>query len=234
LAAFFLLQIFYAPSIGVNTPLWSLAVEFVVNLIAVQKPIRKRANNIKLACTGAMVFLLGVAINNYFQLGWLEFHYLLAIGRGLFGFYLGLYIFQRHSKSVRLFSPIRLVSGLILFVLTSILAFENSIFYLIASPASFIMIDQIILIQESVFQQKFLTICKYLGKISFGIYVWHYAILQVKLVPTILSLLEIKVSATGPITIALEILLSLSFSELTLQLVDKPINRIFRTSIEKL
>jgi len=230
-AAFLLLQIFYPPAEEVNGPLWSLSAEFFVNLMSILKPIRSWSNYIQMALLGATCFLTGAALNSFYNLGWLPWNYLLAFGRCWIGFYLGIFLFQMHSKKLRSFSPLRLFLGALLFLFTSVLAFENIVFYIFAAPASFLVISELILLQEDKFSKKFLNLCKYLGKLSFGIYVWHFPIFEMRIAPVILNSIGINVTQVSITTIILEILLTLLFSELSLRLVDQPINRYFKRNL---
>ena len=186
LMAFLLLQVLVPSIYSINIPLWSLSAELFVNIFAALIP-KKRMYLIFMVTLGLLFEVIGLG-------GMLPKHFLAHfgvmpnlwwIGRAFEGFYLGLLL--HHSKvassdsknQVTIFRKSRL--AVILGLLISIYAlvvFSTKLIFL-AAPIFYLLIDQIIRIREESIAIRYREICIYLGKLSFGIYVFHEPISQI-------------------------------------------------------
>jgi peptidoglycan/LPS O-acetylase OafA/YrhL len=178
--AFFLLQIFYAPFTNLNSPLWSLSAEFWVNIMAIF--LVSRVSKFKLAIVGAIFFISAHFADQFFDLGWQPWLYFEALGRSVFGFFLGMILFSRISiirKSLRYTKLL-----LILFIFSIVAYFQNEyhLIYLLGAPISYLLIAEIIKMDEKRVPNPILRICRYIGKISFPVYAWHYLIMEMNIV----------------------------------------------------
>ena len=177
---FFLLQIFYSPFTNLNSPLWSLSAEFWVNIMAIF--LVSRISKSKLAAIGAILFICGHFIDERFSLGWQPWLYFEALGRSMFGFFLGMILFSRISTIGKSLSHIRLLMILSAFIIVAYFQNEYHLIYLLGAPTSYLFIAEIIKIDEKKVPNRLLVFCRYIGKISFGVYAWHYLIMEMHLV----------------------------------------------------
>jgi peptidoglycan/LPS O-acetylase OafA/YrhL len=169
--AFFLLQIFWGATIPVSTVLWSLSAEWFVNLLAVFT--RKKIKVYLMLSLGFLLEILGLYINQKFQLGWQIFNYLIAIGRALVGFYLGLILRQSLKVKKRSFSLKRIIFVLFVFSINFYLLQKSIIFVIFSAPICYFIVREVVFIDEKRFPKLVLRFCRYLGRISYGVYLWH-------------------------------------------------------------
>ena len=170
--SFLLLQIFSVILISVNVPLWSLSAEFFVNILA--SILANIKNFAKIGIfVGLSLIFMGFYLNNRFNLGWENLHYTFALGRSCIGFFLGILLRKSESEKEIKFSRRRFIFALVGFLATfSIYPFAHTAIFMAAIPSYFV-ISEASRINTNGLNRKFQSLCTFLGKISFGIYVWH-------------------------------------------------------------
>jgi peptidoglycan/LPS O-acetylase OafA/YrhL len=172
LGAFFLLQVFIGAVVPVVGPLWSLSAEFFVNLLATR--LLPRGSRIfYVVFAGFLVEVLGLYVNQRYKLGWGVIEYLIAAGRVIVGFYLGLFLRQRSDAHHRATSKSKLIFYCGLFLICFWLFYYSDWLVLCAAPIFYLLISEVSHVDEAVLPKSLLKICSYLGRVSYGIYVWH-------------------------------------------------------------
>ena len=204
---FFLLQIFYAPFTNLNSPLWSLSAEFWVNIMAIF--LVSKVSTVKLAVSGAIIFIGAHFTNEFFGLGWQPWLYFEALGRSMLGFFLGMILFNRISRIGTSLRYIKFILILLTFIIVAYFQNEYHLIYLLGAPISYLLIAEIIKINESKVSPQLLVFCRYTGKISFGVYAWHYLIMEMHLVSGVW----------------LEVALTLLIADLSQRFLEKPLQR---------
>ncbi len=170
--SFLLLQIFSVILISVNVPLWSLSAEFFVNIFA--SIISNIKNIAKVGIfVGASLIFMGFYLNNRFNLGWENFHYTFGLGRGCVGFFIGILLRKSESEKEIKFSKRRFIFAIVGFLATfSIYPFVQAVIFIAAIPSYFV-ISEASRVNVNGLNRKFHSSCVFLGKISFGLYIWH-------------------------------------------------------------
>lgn len=176
IGSLFLIQIVYSPIIELNSPLWSLSAEFWINIIAIFIVTKKQV--LFFIWFGLFVYFAGIILSFYLNLSWQPWMYTFAIGRAMTGFFLGRLLGMLENSQ---FNPRNFAYILLLILLLVLVAFYESkyvILYIFGAPISFLFIREILKIDERNVPNFVLYISSYIGKISFGVYIWHYAIMQ--------------------------------------------------------
>ena len=170
-----LLQIFIPSIYWMNIPLWSLSAEIFVNIWAVLMP-RKILFIYTYVLLGLCLEILSYSRFTFF---WNTTRGYSPIGRVLVGFYLGmiirrkLQVQQDHSARLESFSRKKFVI-INLFLISEFLLLAVSYKFLIfAAPIFYFFIAEVIKIDDNSLPQKVVRVFSYLGKISYGIYVFH-------------------------------------------------------------
>ena len=226
LASVLFLQVFYAKSQLLLYPLWSLSVEWIANLLSVFLSWVSIRN--KIIC---FIFLgtLFVAISME-----LDFHFALQqftnqSGRGLLGFGLGLLTWNvreaiiRFKQKVILFVLVFMMPMLALFVNEKS---EGTAIFM--SPILFsVMIWSLFRLEAHCGILPPIGICRFLGRISYGVYVWH--VVGTNLVALAkenwrLDFLEPQ-SFLGLPRLVTVLFLTLILTELTLRFVEIPLRK---------
>jgi peptidoglycan/LPS O-acetylase OafA/YrhL len=228
--AFFLLQIFYAPFMQVNVPLWSLSAEMFVNFLAIgisQKFQRKKI--LFFIAGGIAIEFFGLFINKKMNLGWGVIEYLIAIGRVISGFYIGQLLHRNLSRnSCKYRSSVkRLLSFSGLFFLNFYLFDISTYFVLLAAPVCYFLIRELANFDESILSKKFQRFCTYMGRVSYGIYVWHMMIVRIDI--SGFTAKYFPFLGTGLMQSVLKHVLSLIlvlvFTEFSIRLMEQPIRK---------
>ncbi len=180
LGAFLLLQLYLPSLISVNDPLWSLSAEFLVNVAATYfLPNKSNLKRLLLTCIALQI--LGIWLSNKFNLGWGFNHYLISLGRSFFGFYAGIYLFQWKLKSNRKPSYSKL-GGVFAGCYVIFFLLQYSHYYIIlAGPIFYLLLRELISLDQRAMNDRVISLCKVLGKLSYGIYVWHEIINRLRI-----------------------------------------------------
>jgi peptidoglycan/LPS O-acetylase OafA/YrhL len=174
--AFLLLQVFYTNSVWVLIPLWSLSAELFVNLLAVIFfPRRQRV--LLFICLGLLLFVFGIFYAHNHDKQWRTYVEFSAAGRSIVGFYFGLWIRKLFNENgLRWFFDKRgvkwLFIALVLIAMWVLIIYSPYFFILAALPYA-LLVFLIASINESNLSLVVLKISKYLGRISFQMYLWH-------------------------------------------------------------
>jgi len=221
--AFLLLQIFWGSIIRINGPLWSLSAEWFINIFAISFRMRDK---IKFLLTvGFLIEIVGFYVNWRFQLGWDSVKYLMAIGRVTVGFYLGVKLRMdmksRNSKSSA--KTFLLVAFLVIFEF-GMVDFSR-LFIIFAAPVYYFTIREFARIDESHCPKPLLKFCSYLGRISYGIYVWHMVIGRIEPASFILKHGPIHFSGLSQeiFKVVFTLMTVLAVTEASIRFVELPI-----------
>jgi peptidoglycan/LPS O-acetylase OafA/YrhL len=116
---------------------------------------------------------MGFYLNNRFNLGWENFHYTFGLGRGCVGFFIGILLRKSESEKEIKFSKRRFIFAIVGFLATfSIYPFVQAVIFIAAIPSYFV-ISEASRVNVNGLNRKFHSSCVFLGKISFGLYIWH-------------------------------------------------------------
>lgn len=176
IGSFFLIQIFYARLIDFNSPLWSLSAEFWINLLAIFVVTKRQV--MAFIGFGIAIFFAGIFLNSYLNLSWQPWTYTFAVGRAMTGFFLGRYLGKIEESKLDKHNYLKLVVSICLLVLVAFYEASFEVFYILGAPISYFIIRELIYVDQSNLPSSILSFCSYLGRISYGIYIWHYAIMQ--------------------------------------------------------
>jgi peptidoglycan/LPS O-acetylase OafA/YrhL len=226
LGAFLLLQVFWSSLTKLNAPLWSLSAEWLINLFAIfWSP--KRFFPI-IVSIGLIAEASGIYLNNRFELHWGVISYLIAIGRVTVGFYLGIMLRIKQIEHPKNSSKKILLFSLFIFGMNFYLYGFSDYFVIFAAPICWFIVGEVAKIDETTIPKSILRTCAYLGKISYGVYVWHATIgwiniptFFVKHLPITFNHVEEEFFNTiGTITI---VVLAV---ELSIKFIEGPITRL--------
>jgi peptidoglycan/LPS O-acetylase OafA/YrhL len=172
-----LLQVFYAPSVFVMSPLWSLSAELLVNLVSL--PLIRKFG---LAAVWALL-VIGTTMISI----WIYLHPkgqpitdFAAVGRALAGFSIG--ILLTHIPSEKFASKFWrsttfIVTALAVAGLLWLSGVAHNHLCIILAPFVFALVVRSAELVEPWFaKSKFQKLAAFLGTSSFGIYLWHAAL----------------------------------------------------------
>lgn len=226
LGAFLLLQIFWGALIPVNTPLWSLSAEWFVNLFAAI--LKSKNKTYVIISIGFLFELIGIYLNHRFDLGWGVISYLIAIGRVIVGFYLGITLRIILSKQEYKSSIKRLIFMLFIFGLNFYLFAFSDYFVISAAPICFFLLREGASVKESYLPKRFLRLCSYLGRISYGIYVWHIPISSLNIPYFLLKHSSIALEGSLKIIFiaSITLILVVLVTEASIRFVEIPLRKV--------
>ena len=235
LLAFLLLQAFISSLYPISVPLWSLSAELFVNVCAAFSFVKS-----KLFFIYFFIFfglLLGILEEANLQFsegkffGNIDPNYS-QISRAFLGFGLGLLLYakngQKSSKKVTRAPSVKSLSLICFFLCVEYaLVVYSSKFIYFASPIFYFLIKLIIGIDQGIFPHWMLTVCSKLGRISYGVYVFHTPVSQLfsgEFFTKYLgfNLIEPQFLILGFI---LKLLLTIIVAELSLRLVEIPMKK---------
>ena len=225
---FLFLQVFSLNSQLLLYPLWSLSAEWLSNILAsVTKKVSKRREIIFFITPGLFLLVVATFIleNSFWQNTWNQ------LGRGLFGFGLGLGLWRvRNRFKLRARASLHLVFGVILSGLVLVLNhFSKELALFVSSPLFATSILMFYRFEMQVTKIWLSGSLKYLGRLSYGIYIWHVVatnILSVLSKNLEIEYLEIGYSLGIPRLLAVLILTTL-FTELTIRFIESPLRGKF-------
>ena len=226
LGAFLLLQIFWGATILVNPPVWSLSAEWFTNLLATIYPLRQRFSLIVLF--GLILESVGLFISDRYGLGWGLANYTIAIGRAFVGFYLGI-ILREHLRSRNYKGSIqRLFIILIMFSINFFLIDTSKAFIIFAAPICFFLVREVASFEESRLPKFILIVCSYMGRISYGVYVWH-SVIGLLFIPAFVlkySPTSLQIIPKSLFDVILTLIILVIVTEVSIRLIETPIRRI--------
>jgi len=239
LGAFALLQIIFLPAYYVNIVLWSLSAEIFVNFLACFiRPAGRKL--LLLAGFGMSLTALGIATRphaffNHYILPGNFFFPTSAFGRVITGFYLGLHLRVYGIKDVKEARPLFKVTKIIIlsFALTFVLPYSSYILLLIQISFYF-LVQQLASFDTSNFSTFQTRVCLYLGKISYGVYLWHFPLkgLQIPLRIKLYCIKHFDYTLSGfsfsVLSFILQISLVILATEFSLKLFEKPIQKFIK------
>lgn len=232
LGAFLLLQIFMSNLIHLNGPLWSLSAEFFVNLFAACFAINRKKCLVFFGL-GVILEIVGLQINSHFNLNWGVQSYSIAFGRSLAGFSLGILTRISHSKKNEP-NKSKLAKGLVL-VLILLWTYQFSNFTLIFAAPIYALLIQELANRDQILQSKLIkAFFLFLGRISFGVYVWHGVIGHHSASNLIFARYGIQVEAfaRSSLSVVCIILQTLVVVEINRRFIEPIIRNILMRSIE--
>jgi peptidoglycan/LPS O-acetylase OafA/YrhL len=192
LAAFFLLQTFYAPLIVVSPALWSLSAELLANIIAAF--FRSKKAILYFIVVGLLFEVFGSFIDLELRQKIYPIEYLIAIGRVLVGFNLGLLLRLGEDTRPRNFKIKKLALILTLLLTVHFLCSVNITAIFFAAPIFYLLLMEITKINENTFPPWFSKLCAYLGRVSYGIYIWHSIVIKLAIQVFILKVSGLHLS----------------------------------------
>jgi peptidoglycan/LPS O-acetylase OafA/YrhL len=226
LGAFLLLQIFWASTIHLNTPLWSLSGEWFINLFSIK--FRPRHKNYIMVLAGLFIEIIGLFLNHKYHLGWGVVSYLIAIGRVMVGFYLGI-ILRIHLSNQSRQGSIRIFLISLLMFLSNFLLFGYSdLFVLFASPICWLIVREVASFNQSQISGSLRSFFIYIGRISYGVYAWHSVTGWIALPAFILKYSQLTLTKfqENLFTVTASILIVVVATEISIRLFETPIKRI--------
>jgi len=226
LGAFLLLQIFWASTIHLNEPLWSLSAEWFINLFSIK--FRPRHKNYIMVFVGLIIEIFGLYLNHKYNLGWGVISYLIAIGRVMVGFYLGIILRIHLSNQSRQGSMRILLMSLLLFFANFLLVGYSDLFVLFASPMCWLIIREVASFNQSQISGSIRSFFIYIGRISYGVYAWHSVTGWIALPAFILknSPFTLTKFQENLFTVIASILIVVIATEISIRLFETPIKRI--------
>ncbi len=235
LLAFLLLQVFISSLYPISVPLWSLSAELFVNVCAAFSFVKSKMFFIYFFILfGVLLGILEEANLESFKgtfLGIIDPNFS-QISRAFLGFGLGLLLYAKNgqniSKKITRAPSIKSLS-LICFCLCveySLVVYSSKFIYF-ASPIFYFLIKWIIGLDQGIFPLWVLTVCSKLGRISYGVYVFHTPVSQLfsgEFLTKYLgfNLIEPQFLMLGFI---LKILLIVIVAEVSLRLVEIPLKK---------
>jgi peptidoglycan/LPS O-acetylase OafA/YrhL len=226
LASILFLQVFSANSQLLLYPLWSLSSEWLANLFASLISFLSMSKKIALFILPGFFFIglsITIEVNPDLQ------NLTNQIGRGLLGFGLGLLVWKLKD---RFLLPTRQLLLITISIAAPILAFYvNYISLFTAMFLSPILFSFSILtlyrLEICINLNSAKNICRYLGKTSYGIYVWHVV------ATNIVSLLSKNIGwrifepqiLHGIPRLTLVLIITICLTEVVLRLIEVPIRK---------
>jgi peptidoglycan/LPS O-acetylase OafA/YrhL len=232
LGALLLLQIFWSATIPVSSQLWSLSAEWFTNLIVTIFGSKQRF--FLLVLFGLILEIAGIFINHRYNLGWGVIKYLIAIGRALVGFNLGM-VLRQNIESKKYNGTIKnLLIILIVFTINMYLVDASDFFIILSAPICYFLIREIASIKESRLPKFILDICSYLGRISYGVYVWHIFIGTLAISAFVLKYSSFNLyGLPEPLfNVIITVLISIIVTEASIKFVESPIRRFARANLK--
>ena len=223
-----------------NTPLWSLSAEMFVNLLAISFSQKFQREKILFFIAGGIIIeFFGLFINAKLNLGWGVIQYLIAIGRVISGFYIGQLLHKNfshnsyhHESSAK---GLLFFSGL--FFLDFYLFNISPYFILFLAPICYFLIRELAEFDETIFSRKIKGLCTYMGRVSYGIYVWHLMTLRIDI--SGFTAKYFSFLGTGLVQSivkhVLSLILVLALTEFSIRLMEQPIRKFAgkKLSIQK-
>jgi peptidoglycan/LPS O-acetylase OafA/YrhL len=232
LGSFLLIQIFWSATIPIDTPLWSLSAEWFINLFATINPLRQRF--LFVVFFGLMLETFGLFINQRYSLGWGVISYTIAIGRAFAGFYLGIILRKQLRAKNHKGSGKNLFIILMIFSINFFLIGISSAFIILAAPICFFIVREVASFDESRLPKFVLIVCSYMGRISYGVYVWHAVIGKLAIPEFVWKYTphDLHVMPKRFFYPALTVIILVVVTEISIRLVETPIRRMAKSHFQ--
>lgn len=237
LGAFLLFQIFIGSLSTVHGALWSLSAEIFVNIVSTRLfPSGKKIYLVLVA--GYFILIVGIFMNHRCNLGWTLVDYFPAAGRVIIGFYLGLLlrrkIDEKVGKNTLKNFKTKLVASILLVLLNCILMIKSEWYIVLAGINFYWAISLVTRMNEEKFPNYFSKTCSYLGRISYGVYVWNIVIAKLHVSSFVKSYLAMPSLGIvdNLIDIAITISLILIATEISIHLFENPIRKWAKNKIK--
>ena len=205
-----MLQVFYKPAVLVDYPIWSLSAEWLANIIVVAVDSFFRKKTFLSVIFGALLLFISALIDS---------EVLNQLGRAVWGFSIGLVAFEYQSIYFRLAKSIKLIA--ISLIPVYLMIPDLGVFQSLISVWPFVA--GIVILSQQVVSVHTSKICSFLGKYSYGFYLWHFPMLS--LVGFIIR--DLKSSdfsfSVFLLEINLTILLSTLATRISITLFEEPI-----------
>ena len=163
------------------------------------------------------------------NLGWGVIEYLIAVGRVISGFYIGKLLYKNLTRNFYHFrsSVKRLLFFLGLFFLNFYLFNISTYFILSASPICYLFIRELANFDESILPRKFQRVCTYMGRVSYGIYVWHLMIARIDISGFTAKYFSFAGTSLmhSLVKNVFSLILVLVFTEFSIRLMEQPIRK---------
>jgi len=226
LGAFLLLQIFWASTIHLNSPLWSLSAEWFINLFSIK--FRPNQKNYIMVLVGLLIEIFGLYLNHKYHLGWGVVSYLIAIGRVMVGFYLGIILRIHLGNQTRQGSIKIFLFSLLMFLANFLLFGYSDLFVLFASPICWLIVREVASFNQSQIPVVIRSFCIYIGRISYGVYAWHSVTGRIALPAFMLKYCPLTFTKfqENVFTVIASILIVVIATEISIRLFETPIKRI--------
>jgi len=233
--AFLLLQVFISSLYPISVPLWSLSAELFVNVCAAFLSVKNKMVVIYFFIFfGLLLGILEEANLEFFKgksFGNIDPNYS-EIGRAFLGFGLGLLLYAKNvqniSKKVTRAPSIKSLSLICFFLCVeySLVVYSSKFIYF-ASPIFYFLIKWIIGIDQVIFPQWMLKVCSKLGRISYGVYVFHTPVSQLLSGEFLTKYLGFNLIEPQFLILGffLKILFTVIVAELSLRLVEIPMKK---------
>ena len=157
----------------INFPLWSLSAEWITNLTMLGIPIHRKP---QLLFIMASLGITGILFYEIFDLNVIDFGFISNLGRALSGFSIGILArkYLEKDKKIKSFKLLLSLNVIGIMTLYIILVYvESRLIAIISIPFGLLVFQIAKLEQLRPAQSPLRGSCSFLGRISFGIYVWH-------------------------------------------------------------
>jgi peptidoglycan/LPS O-acetylase OafA/YrhL len=204
-----------------------------INLFALR--FRPKNQIYTILLIGLFFQLIGIYTNHGFDLGWGVFSYFIAVGRVIVGFYLGAKLRISLAKDDYKGSLKRLSFTIVAFGLNFYLFALSDYFIVFAGPACFFLIREVATIDENYIPRRFLWLCSYLGRISYGIYVWHMPMATLSIPFLILKHSSVAIGGSRKTIFiaAVDIVCVVLATEASIRFVEVPLRKIALRRVSK-
>ena len=230
LLALLMLQNFSQSAILLNYPLWSLSAEWITNLCMLAVPIHKKPRLLILVFLAgfASMLLHEVSRETDLELGWL-----LNSGRALTGFVVGIFIrmhFENKATVKKNYMQLFFVSIVVFIFYFSLTYLEPSLVIFACIPFGLLVFEMARVEQSQPVHRLIKPTCRFLGKVSFGVYVWHIPVHNV-VVPTLAKAAQhfnLEWERRSFIDFLLTMLIAIIITYLFSRFVDPRLNKLFK------
>ena len=216
--AILLLQVLSYQIVQVNLTLWSLSTEFYVNILSAFFHSTKVI--ISIILVSLLVLLYSIHYGYPKEIG------ILAISRTCLGFYVGMALRKLGGKLNK--SKLRLIFCSILLIPMFSLGGRSIAAILLAIPIFAYIIIDCSKIANFNKNQILMRVCKWLGRNSFGIYVWQIPVNSIIQSKDILSLSHLNSNSvfSQAVVVICKLGILLIFSELSTRFYEEPIRKV--------
>jgi len=174
IGAFMLFQIFWIPLIALNYTLWSLSAEWFTNLLASVLPSTKYTSHLWIGI-GLIIETIGITLGYSGTHSQVE-NFAISFGRAVAGFFVGILLSQRKYNSSNIYiGSVKRIFIIIFVLLCVCVLYTFSLFaFLLAPPIFYFVIREFSSLDESHLNIITRKVLLYLGRTSYGLYVWSF------------------------------------------------------------